>query len=597
MLNSNKNGTPFPMTARSPHPRPLAILLSAGLALTSTIATADYRNDVGYTKLQLDLGGAIPDGGGVEVGQVEGTQLVNGQDAWMPDITNGEFTGKTIVNASGAPAGLYSGHATPVGQTFYGTITSMTPAITTIYAYSAADWVGSGLLNTVNGSGGPRPLTSSNRIMNHSWVGSTITADTYVLRRTDWLVETDEIIQVVGENNGAGGSSTLALMGSAYNVVTVGLSSGLHDLGSVALDATYTAGRTKPDIVAPADGTSISTPHVASAVALLIDLGHNNAGLSLGSTSNRAGVTVQNAERSEVIKAALMAGADRVTHNTAPNPTNLSLYRGTAPNQTANGLDKRYGAGQLNVRNSYWIIAGGEQNSTEDGHAGSVSSRGFDYDPSFGGSSSSNTTGTYPLPVQPYPRLLTASLAWNLDIVGFVNGPASNNFDTTANPLRNLDLSLINLGNGNAVVTSSASTNENTENLWVVIPANAQYALRVTKTGANFSWDYGLAWQLLQDTDSDGAYDGQDNCINIANFEQVDSDNDGYGNICDGDLDNNGFTNAFDTPLFRAQIGQPSVPPTYNAADLNCNGFVNSFDTPIFRSLIGSPPGPSGLVP
>ena len=63
------------------------------------------------------------------------------------------------------------------------------------------------------------------------------------------------------------------------------------------------------------------------------------------------------------------------------------------------------------------------------------------------------------------------------------------------------------------------------------------------------------------------------------------------------DLNNNGATNAFDTPLFRAQLGQPSIGPTFNKADLNCNGSVNSFDTPLFRSLLGAPPGPSGLVP
>ena len=99
------------------------------------------------------------------------------------------------------------------------------------------------------------------------------------------------------------------------------------------------------------------------------------------------------------------------------------------------------------------------------------------------------------------------------------------------------------------------------------------------------------------DTDSDGIPDAGDNCTLIANPTQCDSDADGYGNACDADLNNNGATNAFDTPLFRAQLGQPSVGPTYNPADLNCNGVVNAFDTPLFRSLLGSPPGPSGLVP
>ena len=99
------------------------------------------------------------------------------------------------------------------------------------------------------------------------------------------------------------------------------------------------------------------------------------------------------------------------------------------------------------------------------------------------------------------------------------------------------------------------------------------------------------------DTDSDGIPDAGDNCTLIANPTQCDSDGDGFGNHCDGDLNNNGFTNTQDYVLFRAQLGQPSVDPTYNQADLNCSGSVNSQDYVLFRGLLGSPPGPSGLVP
>jgi hypothetical protein len=99
------------------------------------------------------------------------------------------------------------------------------------------------------------------------------------------------------------------------------------------------------------------------------------------------------------------------------------------------------------------------------------------------------------------------------------------------------------------------------------------------------------------DADNDLVPDTSDNCRLTPNASQCDSDGDGYGNHCDADLNNNGSANAFDTPLFRAQLGQPSVGPTYNMADLNCNGAVNAFDTPIFRSLLGKLPGPSGLVP
>jgi len=98
------------------------------------------------------------------------------------------------------------------------------------------------------------------------------------------------------------------------------------------------------------------------------------------------------------------------------------------------------------------------------------------------------------------------------------------------------------------------------------------------------------------DTDADGAPNIADNCRLLPNntgaAAQCDSDGDGFGNRCDGDLNNNGSTNAFDTPLYRAELGQPSVAPTFNKADLNCNGSVNAFDTPIFRSLLGAPPGP-----
>lgn len=127
----------------------------------------------------------------------------------------------------------------------------------------------------------------------------------------------------------------------------------------------------------------------------------------------------------------------------------------------------------------------------------------------------------------------------------------------------------------------------------------------------------------IADADADGVGDAADNCPNTANPNQADtdgdlrgnmcdncrtianntgagaqcnSDGDAFGNRCDADFGNpppgNGFTNSQDTALFRAQLGLPSVPPTYNRADLNCNGTVNSQDTILFRGLLGLPPGP-----
>jgi uncharacterized protein (DUF1800 family) len=90
------------------------------------------------------------------------------------------------------------------------------------------------------------------------------------------------------------------------------------------------------------------------------------------------------------------------------------------------------------------------------------------------------------------------------------------------------------------------------------------------------------------DLDGDGILDDQDNCIEIANPEQRDSNSDGYGNICDADLDNNGFVSFADLNLFRSAFG------TTNAdADFDGNGSVSFGDLNSFRALFGKPPGPA----
>ncbi len=98
------------------------------------------------------------------------------------------------------------------------------------------------------------------------------------------------------------------------------------------------------------------------------------------------------------------------------------------------------------------------------------------------------------------------------------------------------------------------------------------------------------------DTDGDLRGNACDNCREVANNTgagaQCDSDGDGFGNRCDGDMNNNNSVNAQDTGLFRQQLAEPSIGPTYNKADLNCNGAVNAQDTGLFRTLLASPPGP-----
>jgi len=94
------------------------------------------------------------------------------------------------------------------------------------------------------------------------------------------------------------------------------------------------------------------------------------------------------------------------------------------------------------------------------------------------------------------------------------------------------------------------------------------------------------------DTDGDGVTDDVDNCTNIANADQRDTDNDGFGNRCDADLDQSGFVNTIDLANFKSVYGTNNL-----NADLNGDGTVNTIDLAIFRSLYGKVPGPSGLVP
>lgn len=90
------------------------------------------------------------------------------------------------------------------------------------------------------------------------------------------------------------------------------------------------------------------------------------------------------------------------------------------------------------------------------------------------------------------------------------------------------------------------------------------------------------------DRDGDGVPDNLDNCAVVANPDQRDTNNDGYGNICDADLDNNGTVNIVDLGIFRTRFG--TADPD---ADFNGDGRVNIVDLGVFKSYFGNTPGPA----
>ena len=103
---------------------------------------------------------------------------------------------------------------------------------------------------------------------------------------------------------------------------------------------------------------------------------------------------------------------------------------------------------------------------------------------------------------------------------------------------------------------------------------------------------------VILDTDSDGTADNADSCTLIANPDQYDSDGDGYGNMCDGDLNNDGDTNTLDLNLYKQAHRTSTGDPNYDAdADFNGDGVINTLDLNIYKGLHRLPPGPSCCAP
>ena len=474
----------------------------------SGLATGGYKDDIAYSQLATELGTKVPNGKNVIAIQSEAdTSYVDHDDnattsdlpVYLPNKHQSYFYDKSILDITGFRSGSYSSHATSVAKMFYGN-RSIAPAIDTVHTYWADQWLQSNVLN--HGTG--KPQSTSARIGNHSWVGNILKPAiiTNILRRIDWMIETDDFLQIVGTRNSIG--TNYNLLSSAYNVLAVGKTDGNHSTGSPLIDKTYLADRNRTEIVAPFSVTSTATPVVTAAAALLIETGHSHPELSTDpvktSSIFRNGNTIYNAERSEVIKAALLAGASRLTKNTN-TLANIKDYRITAKHQTRNGLDARFGAGQLNVYNSYHIIAAGEQNSKEDGGEDSTSIKtfGFDYDPTFGGASDSNNIASYYFSTDSTQKTLTASLSWHIDID---SGNQPRIFSGKAH-FYDLDLYLYDVTDKKTLIIRSNSQIDNSENIWQSLNPNRKYLLQVMpKSGQNsFNWDYALAWRITADID------------------------------------------------------------------------------------------------
>ena len=91
--------------------------------------------------------------------------------------------------------------------------------------------------------------------------------------------------------------------------------------------------------------------------------------------------------------------------------------------------------------------------------------------------------------------------------------------------------------------------------------------------------------------DGDEVPDGSDNCTTIANEDQRDTDDDGFGNACDADFNGDCDTNFLDLGIMKQVFFQPGTTDT----DMNGDGETNFLDLGMLKARFFTPPGPSGI--
>ena len=417
------------------------------------LVRADWRDEIGYTRLLLLAGPELPVVPSQGFAQIEAREnSVN----FLPDTSSSLFSGKTFTLKSGSSG--VSGHANLVANHFYGDPSSLVRGNCPVDLYNADDWIGAGFLNLSSSS---KPLVELRDVQNHSWIATldanfTEAVATEADYRLDYAINRDGFSSVVGVNNG---NSTVlpALLGQSYHTISVGLVNGNHSAGFTTLDG---SGRIKPDIVAPDEFTSFATPMVASAAGLL------TAKLAAPPYS------LTGADKPRVVKALLLASA---TKNTVAAWSNSS----------SRPLDLRYGAGELNIYHAYQALRAGRGNAS---NTTLLNPRGWAAE-----TVSANSSKTYffsiaaGAPATPFSAVLT----WHR----LLSQHGSNPWLATLNDLnlRLYQASGFSLG---SQVTESLSQVDNVELVNQTALPPGSYAL-VVENNSSTATPYALAWHSL----------------------------------------------------------------------------------------------------
>jgi hypothetical protein len=438
-------------------------------------ARAQNLDTIGVTLLQTvttNLNGA-----GIRVAQPEANTDINPSDPSAfevrPATVNQPAGLFTYISSSGSSTtfpnsvGNESGHADSVAGYFYGIPVGVATNVIHVDNYDA-DYFFNVIINTAN------PANINDPVVNQSFIfiesdGSHATVsdqqsidsvyDNYAVQHNTLFV------------SGAGNGGTVNPPATCYNGIGVGAYGGISSFGP-----TIDNGRAKPDITAPASATSFSTPQVAGAAAVLMQAGSRGDG---GNGTNAAADI-------RTVKALLLNGAIKPADwtNNAPSP-----------------LDTRYGAGVLNVFNSYEQLAGGKHGyivstsvSTGGAHpptgaSGTVSTlSGWDFNTN---SSSPTTDGVNHYYFNVTNGVNSATFTATITLVWNRQKEQTN--------INNLDLFLYDAISSN-LVACSTSLVDNVEHLFVPNLAPSRYDLQVWKAGGSFvssNETYALAFEFF----------------------------------------------------------------------------------------------------
>jgi len=458
-------------------------LVLAAFIFSSLVSQAQpYYDLIGRTALWSTTTNI--NGSGIRVGQPEANYVQNAEPSVFevnPANQSQPVSLFTYISADGIAntftntVGVESSHGERVANYFYSVWYGMATNVLHVDNYDADYYITNYLANY--------DPAQNDLVVNQSYTyGFLSVADQ---EQVDSMYDNyEEMYRTLFVSAVGGGptSSNAYAPGTSYNGISVGVYDNISGAFFNNIGPTIDNGRCKPDITALEGATSFSTPQVSGASADLMQAALRGDG---GSDTNSAFDL-------RTIKALLLNGAVK-----PPGWTNASFYP----------LDQRYGAGVVNVFNSYRQLTGGKNSAI----VSQLITAGSSHPPT-------GDTGTEPVLNGWDFATSTSSRSPAKDAVAHYYFDVSNHlagarFTATATlawnrqlnqtNINNLDLFLYNCANSNLVAGSTSLVN-NVEHIYQPSLAQGRYDLQVWKAGGSGIVStiepYALAFAFYSDT-------------------------------------------------------------------------------------------------